>query len=211
VVIVVVNWALRFNMNETSQPPARQHFGGSLTTRQTNPPDSDSPLQTNDLASRPRRGLRTTRPGPQRAIDLSTTPVEERHSRKCHVCNHPDRDLIELDFLQWRSSRAIPIDHEIPENSIYRHAHALGLFELRRGNMRLALDRVIEKCSYAEATADTVVRAVRAQACLTDDGHWVEPARHLIVTTQPARSASTGCLEEAPNFLIESPPIRNAP
>jgi hypothetical protein len=212
-------------MNDTDQP--------SLAVIETNPPQSDSQLQTNNLATTQKRP-RTARPIPQRAIDLSTTPIEDRHCRKCHVCNHPDRDLIELDFLNWRSSRAISIDHQIPENSIYRHAHALGLFDLRRANMRLALDRVIEKCSYAEATADTVVRAVRAQACLTDDNHWVEPARHLIVTSQPAAmlvtsqvaiatselntpstdSPQRGLLVTshsplATDFLIESAPIRN--
>jgi hypothetical protein len=121
------------------------------------------------------------RPAPALTPSSRKAP-EDRHSRKCHICRHPDREQIEEDFLQWRSPWTIIQEYDIPESSLFRHAHAFGLFPLRRENMRLALDRVIERGVQVDNTGDTIIRAVRAEACLTDDGHWVEPAKRIIVT-----------------------------
>jgi hypothetical protein len=52
-----------------------------------------------------------------------------RHERKCTVCNHPDREVIEEEFLRWYVPEDIARDHDIPyASAIYRHAHATGLF-----------------------------------------------------------------------------------
>jgi len=111
-------------------------------------------------------------------------PSPERHSRKCQICHHPERDQIEEDFLLWRPLNYIAHEYDIPQMALYRHAHALGHFKARRDKMRLGLDRVIERGPQTLVTADQVIRAVRAQACLTDDNRWVEPARHLIVSNE---------------------------
>ena len=114
----------------------------------------------------------------------SRKAAQDRHSRKCQICRHPDREQIEEDFLQWRRPWAISREYEIPEASLFRHGHAFNLFGLRRENMRLALDRVIERGADRENTGDTIIRAVRAQACLTDDNKWIEPAKRIIVTQE---------------------------
>jgi hypothetical protein len=104
-----------------------------------------------------------------------------RHTRKCAVCNHPDRDAIEQEFLRWYAPQDIARDHDIPyASSIYRHAHATGLFERRRATIRLALEPLIEQATGVEATADSVVKAIRTYAQLNDAGQWVNAPSHVV-------------------------------
>jgi hypothetical protein len=126
------------------------------------------------------------RPSPEFASPEAAAhhPSEDRHRRKCQICRHPDLDQIEEDFLQWRRPWAISNEYGIPEASLFRHAHARNLFCLRRENLHLALDRVIERGSLVENTGDTIIRAVRAEACLTQDLRWLEPAKRLIITNE---------------------------
>jgi hypothetical protein len=171
------------------------------------PEETQQPQQTQDLASEiPQEPeTRKFRPAldPQIALlakmdDAGPPQASDHHSRKCQICQHPEREMIEHDFLLWRTPRAIIREFDIAERSLYRHAHAKGLFTLRRENLRLTLDRVLERGSQIENTGDTIIRAVRAQACLTDDNRWVEPAKRMIV------------INETPPNLIDSPTIRNA-
>ena len=56
------------------------------------------------------------------------TPSTERHSRKCAICTHPDRQAIEEAFLQQSPNHNIVKDYNLPSlSSLYRHAHATGL------------------------------------------------------------------------------------
>jgi len=70
----------------------------------------------------------------------------ERHFRKCAICTHPDREAIDKAFLHrsrcrvWADDSAqrtivqIVKDYNLPSlSSLYRHAHATGLW-LRRLN-----------------------------------------------------------------------------
>ncbi len=83
-----------------------------------------------------------------------------RHARKCGVCRHPNRKEIEQDFLCWQSPDAIAKTHGIADHSsIYRHAHAAGLFERRSQTLRIALGPIIEKAMTVRVTADAVIRA----------------------------------------------------
>lgn len=83
-----------------------------------------------------------------------------RHARKCSVCRHPNRTEIEQDFLCWHSPDAIAKNYGIADHSsIYRHAHAAGLFERRNQTLRLALGPIIEKAMTVRVTADAVIRA----------------------------------------------------
>jgi len=84
-----------------------------------------------------------------------------RHARKCGVCCHPNRKEIEQDFLCWQSPDAIAKAHGIADHSsVYRHAHAVGLFERRSQTLRLALGPIIERAMTVRVTADAVIRAV---------------------------------------------------
>jgi len=116
-------------------------------------------------------------------LDLS------RHERRCSVCQHPERDAIEEAFLDWRPITRITSEFKLPgRTSIYRHAHAFGLFPQRSRNLRFALGLVIEKAEYVTATAEGIVSAVRAYARVTDAGEWVEPPSHVIVSSGSAIS-----------------------
>ncbi len=84
-----------------------------------------------------------------------------RHARKCGVCRHPNRKEIEQDFLCWQSPDVIAKAHGIADHSsVYRHAHAVGLFERRNQTLRLALGPIIERAMTVRVTADAVIRAV---------------------------------------------------
>ncbi len=103
-------------------------------------------------------------------------PAATRHNRKCKVCRHRDRAAIEQDFLAWHSPDRIAQDYGIADHSsIYRHAHATGLFEKRANTIRLALEPIIERAATVEVTADAVIRAIYVITHLDDNGRWIEP------------------------------------
>ena len=109
-----------------------------------------------------------------------------RHARKCLVCSHPQREAIEDDFLHWRSPEKLARDYAIPHRSmIYRHLHAHDLFRKRAGVVRHALESIIERSEECHVTANSVIRAVRAYCCITDDGRWVEPPKQVIYSLAP--------------------------
>lgn len=132
------------------------------------------------------------RPGsePSTASSMNSatrSPSLERHHRKCTVCKHAERDAIEEAFLHWMSPEFITEEFELPDwSTLYRHAHATGLFAQRRRNVRFALENVIKRSVEVEITAAGLVRAIRAYASLTDSGEWVEPASRVIVSSGTA-------------------------
>jgi hypothetical protein len=98
-----------------------------------------------------------------------------RHQRVCSVCAHQQREEIESAFIAWRSPAAITEDYGLADRtSMYRHAHALGLFEKRRRNIRAALERIIEKAGEVDVTASAVVAAVQAYAKINAAGEWID-------------------------------------
>lgn len=98
-----------------------------------------------------------------------------RHKRACSVCRHAQREEIEAAFIGWRSPAAIAEEFGLADRaSVYRHAHALGLFEKRRRNVRAALERIIEKAGEADVTASAVVAAVQAYSKINAAGEWID-------------------------------------
>ena len=80
-----------------------------------------------------------------------------RHGRNCSVCSHPKRAEVEAEFVSWRSPGAIAQEYGLADRaSVYRHAHALGLFAKRQRNVRAALEKIIEKAGDVEVSADAV-------------------------------------------------------
>jgi hypothetical protein len=63
--------------------------------------------------------------------------------------------------------------------SVYRHAHAFGLFEKRKRNVRAALERIIEKAGEVEVTSSAVVAAVQAYAKINAQGQWIDRSEHI--------------------------------
>lgn len=111
------------------------------------------------------------------------SPNLGRHKRNCTVCSHPQKDAIEADFVGWRSPAAIAAQYGLADRtSVYRHAHALGLFADRRRNVRAALERIIEQAGEVEVNASAVVSAVQAYAKINANGRWVERSEQVNVT-----------------------------
>jgi hypothetical protein len=69
-----------------------------------------------------------------------------RHRRNCTVCAHTNCDEIEAAYVGWASPAVIAEEYGLADrSSVYRHARALGLNEKRQRNIRVALERIIEK------------------------------------------------------------------
>jgi hypothetical protein len=76
-----------------------------------------------------------------------------RHSRNCKVCAHEKCGEIEAD-LEWKSPTIIAKQFQLRDRmNIYRHAHALGLFEKRRRNLRAVLERIVKRVDEVEVNA----------------------------------------------------------
>jgi hypothetical protein len=103
-----------------------------------------------------------------------------RHKRNCSICQHPNRAEIEAEFVDWRSPAALAQQYGIADRaSIYRHAHALGLFTKRQRNLRAALERIIEKAGEVEVTAAAVVAAIQAYSKINAAGQWIDRSEHV--------------------------------
>lgn len=138
-----------------------------------------------------------------RSISQASTsfppPDFSRHSRRCLVCAHPDRDAIEGEFIRWRSPIAIAEDYGLADrNSIYRHAHATGLLQRRRSEAARVLENVLERgesCPTAEF--DVITRAVRLYTSLDDDSRRHEPPRTNYLFTAQIDPSSIGIVPAA--------------
>lgn len=140
-------------------------------------PDSEDHRATARRANPPRRSQMGEGGSAKAKAALSSF----RHDRKCCVCRHPERDEIEKEFLRWRSPERIAKDFGIANHSsIYRHAHATGLFAQRATHLKLSLSPLIERAVTVPVTADSVIRAIIAFAHIDDEGKWVNPPKHVI-------------------------------
>lgn len=130
-------------------------------------------------------------------MNQSEKPVNlGRHRRSCSVCAHARREEIEGDFIGWRSPATIAAEYGLADRtSVYRHAHALGLFEKRKRNIRAALERIIEKAGEVDVTASAVVAAVQAYAKINAAGQWIDRTEQVSLNDLFDRM-STGELED---------------
>ncbi len=168
------------------------------------------PEEKTDQPKTPRARRNATNPASADAPSPDSGSSVERHSRKCNICNHPERDLIEAEFLEWSHPEQIARDFKISYSSIYRHARVLGLIERRRQNLCPAVEKVIESVGYVDQpSAYVILRAVRTLACLTGARQWTEPSTtHVVVnaTQPPAQSPHplTTCDPPAESVLSSS-------
>ena len=119
------------------------------------------------------------------------------------MCKHPECAEIESEFIAWESASTISAQYGIADRvTVYRHAHALGLFEKRRRNIRAALERIIEKAGDVDVTASAVVSAIQAYAKINAAGEWIERTETVSLnqlfermsTTELEEYAQTGTL-----------------
>src|SRR6202021_1117395 len=101
--------------------------------------------------------------------------ILERHSRRCIICHHPEREAIEEEFVHWRSPTRLAHDYKLSDyRTIYRHARAAGLLLQRRERLHSALDAFVESVDDVTFTGDTILRAMRAYSCIDSHGRWTE-------------------------------------
>ncbi len=138
-------------------------------------PDASAPSANNCDPPEPVSDARQSPPADS-APRLKTPP--ERHSRKCAVCNHEDREAIEEAYLNWTSPEHIARQFDLRSYvSVYRHVEAVGLATLRRRRKHAALDLIIERAGHARVTGGDVIRAIITSARIGDDGEYNEPVR----------------------------------
>jgi hypothetical protein len=125
---------------------------------------------------------RRNRPSPVRQPSPAADSRSD-HELRCTICSHPDRAEIENEFMHWHAIGHIAYDYEVSRSAIYRHAHAFGLFARRNRNLRFALGHLIERVQDVDPTADSIVRAIHAFARINDEGEWIEPPAHVIVSS----------------------------
>jgi hypothetical protein len=130
------------------------------------------------------------------------------HRRRCKVCKHPGCNAIEEEFLRWRCPQRIAAKYGIRNRaSLYRHAHATGLYSLRRSRYRAALEDLIERNAEVQLNADSIICAVRACTRINDDGKWVAHHQHIIVTHINASSNASS--SPAPVQMAEKSYLTN--
>ena len=101
--------------------------------------------------------------------------ILERHSRRCIICHHPEREAIEEEFVHWRAPWKLSQDYKLNDyRTVYRHARAAGLLLQRRERLHSALDAFVESVDDVTFTGDTILRAMRAYSCIDSHGRWTE-------------------------------------
>jgi hypothetical protein len=167
-----------------SQPKlAKSSPAPAPSKRKTKTPTRSTRKKIRKTKSKKRSPLAVRPPSIASRLPEPTTDLE-RHSRKCLVCKHPDREQIDHEFLSWQHPEEIADDFDLPESRyIYRHARATGLFDLRRMNVRCALECFIEEANRVQPEAETIVRAIRAYTRINARGEWNEPPSHVIYST----------------------------
>ena len=100
-----------------------------------------------------------------------------RHRAQCSICLHPECKEIEQRWIDWEPMSQIKYEYQVSHDAMYRHAHALGLFEKRKKNIMRALERIIEKVMTTQPSASAVVAAINAYAKLNGLGQGAEQAQ----------------------------------
>ncbi len=100
-------------------------------------------------------------------------PDPHMHAGKCTICKHPQRAEIERAFVNWCSPLEITKMFGIASRTtIYRHARARGLFELRLRNLHYGLGRIAEQVADVKPSAANVIAAFIAMAKINARGEW---------------------------------------
>src|SRR6202030_2822880 len=144
-----------------------------------------------------------------RRKQLEMKAALERHSRKCIICHHPEREAIEEEFLHWRAPWKLAEDYNLADyRTIYRHARASGLLLQRRENLHSGLDAFVEAVDDVKFTGDTILRAMRAYSCIDRHGRWTEIPTRVSISTfrDPAPASSPAPYPENDSDVIDIEP-----
>jgi hypothetical protein len=132
---------------------------------------------------------------------LSSLAMHEAH---CMICYSKCREEMDELFVNWHNVSELAREYNTPRRTVYRHAHATGLFPIRDRNLRRSSGLIIHRAETAQGvTADSVIRAVRTLAHINETGEWVNPPTHVIV--------SSGAALQAPATVPSSPNLLDTP
>jgi hypothetical protein len=73
-----------------------------------------------------------------------------RHEAQCSICRHPHRQEIEEAWVGWGNTGHIAKEFDITRDSIYRHAHATGLFAKRQANFKMIHEKILERVDWIQ-------------------------------------------------------------
>ena len=170
---------------------AEQILSGNFTA-DAPPEDYDQIFKVADIVSKYLTKIAELKPAVHRPLppEALAPPLERRlvrpgftgarapvahHSRRCLICKHPDRETIEFSFIRWDSVDWIARKYRVDRQVLYRHAHALNLFERRSRNVSAVLEKLMEDACIVRATPASIIQAVRAYSRITNHVKWVEP------------------------------------
>ena len=85
-----------------------------------------------------------------------------RHQSQCTVCQSEYRANIEEEYLDWHSPDTIAYRYKtVSKYAIYRHVHAVDLISKRRKNLRMALERLVERGDTVQLSGSAVISAIK--------------------------------------------------
>jgi hypothetical protein len=105
------------------------------------------------------------------------TAALNRHKGQCTICSHERCMEIEAAFVAWESPEKIATEFGLGHRTtVYRHAKAVGLNLKRQQNIRVPLERIIERASEPtlQVTGATVVQAIAVYGKLNAQGQLIE-------------------------------------
>jgi hypothetical protein len=189
-------------VRDEPQATAEQILSGNFTP-DAPPEDYDQIFKMADIVSKYLTKIAELKPAVHRPLPPeSLAPALERrlvrpgftgarapvahHSRRCLICKHPDRETIEFSFIRWDSVDWIARKYRVDRQVLYRHAHALNLFERRSRNVSAVLEKLMEDACIVRATPASIIQAVRAYSRITDHVKWVEPPQTHIRAESPS-------------------------
>ena len=105
------------------------------------------------------------------------TAALNRHKGQCTICSHEKCKEIEAAFVAWESPEKIAAEFALGHRSaVYRHAKIFGLNLRRQQNIRVPLERIIERAGdpTLQVTGATVVQAIAVYGKLNAQGQLIE-------------------------------------
>jgi hypothetical protein len=155
------------------------------------------------------------RPSRRKALPAASAAKSDNplfaHESRCSICCHEDRDAIEEDFVHWDSPFNIANYYGVSERAVYRHAHALNLYDVRDRKLRFALGNIIERADRIPMTPDVILKAIHAFARVNSRGEWIEPPKQLIVSNVPYAPSHSDDDSTAGASISEPPAAASRP
>ena len=102
-----------------------------------------------------------------------------RHRAQCRICSSPDCQQIEEAWTNWSETYSLAKRFGVSRDAVYRHAHALGLFHLRRKNLRGALEQIVERIDQTRMNGPDILEAIKVLLKMDKDDKEKGPSRDL--------------------------------